>query len=354
MKALVLAGGSGTRLRPFTHSMPKQLMPVANQPVLLHCLRDIRAFGVTEVGMIAGNRADEIRAVVGDGHDLGLEITYIQQDEPLGLAHCVLIARDFLGDEDFAMYLGDNILLDAGVDAAEQFRLHRPDAMVIVTKVDDPSAYGIAEVDLDGRVTAVVEKPRAPRSDMALTGVYFFTPAIHDAVRRVTPSWRGELEITDAIQDLIEHDYTVTAHLHSGYWADTGSVDGLLDCSRVLLNSISTDQAGSVDSLSRVAGPVVIEPGAQVVRSRLEGPVTLGAGTVVRESYLGPHTAVSANCSLTQVSIAESIVLEGASLSDVSDISWSVIGRKATIRGQNPPARTRLIVGDHANIELAT
>lgn len=353
MKALVLAGGTGTRLRPFTHSLPKQLMPVANKPVLLHCLRDIHGLGVTQVGIIVGDRAEDIQAVVGDGADLGLDVTYIPQEAPLGLAHCVLIARKFLGDDDFVMYLGDNILLDGASDAVGEFRIRRPDALVVVSTVDDPREYGIAELDLDARVTSVVEKPRTPCSDLALTGVYFFTAEVHESVSRIKPSSRGELEITDVIQNLIDRDRVVVAHVNSGYWTDTGTIDGLLDCNGVLLDTITSDLPGSVDGDSCINGKVIVESGARIVRSRLDGPVVVGAGTVVRDSFLGPHTALARNCSLTSVSITESIVLEGASISNVRGISGSVIGRAASIRGRRSQPHSRLLVGDHACIELA-
>ncbi|WP_225102161.1 glucose-1-phosphate thymidylyltransferase [Streptomyces sp. CoH27] len=353
MKALILSGGTGTRLRPFTYSIPKQLVPVANKPVLLHCLENVRDMGVTDVGVIVGGQEEQIRAAVGDGSELGLEITYIPQALPLGLAHCVLIARDFLGDDDFVMYLGDNMLVGGTAEAAEAFRKERPDAGLLVTEVADPRQFGVAEIDADGRVVALAEKPRFPRSNLALIGVYFFTPAIHEAVARLKPSARGELEITDAVQHLVERGHHVTAERFTGYWKDTGNVDDMLDCNRVLLNGLRSggDRAG-VDRNSVILGEVVLGPGARIIGSRLEGPIVVGAGTVIRDSHIGPHTAVGRDCELSGTGIANSIVLDGASIRDVQDIHGSLIGRWADVQAGASRPRRRLLVGDHSRISL--
>ncbi|MER5665044.1 glucose-1-phosphate thymidylyltransferase [Streptomyces mirabilis] len=353
MKALILSGGTGTRLRPFTYSIPKQLVPVANKPVLLHCLENVRDMGVTQVGVIVGSQEDQIRAVVGDGSALGLDITYIPQHLPLGLAHCVLIARDFLGDDDFVMYLGDNMLVGGVTEAAKVFRTQRPDAGVLVTEVTDPRQFGVAELDSEGRVTAVVEKPLEPRSNLALIGVYFFTPAIHDAVARLRPSARGELEITEAIQGLVDRNHRVTAEQFTGYWKDTGNVDDLLDCNRVLLDTLHSDgDRGGVDTESLVLGEVVIEPGARIIGSRVEGPVVVGAGSTIRNSHIGPYTAVGRHCELSGAGISDSIILDGASIRDVLDIQGSLIGRWADVHVGDSHPRHRLLVGDHSQIAL--
>ncbi|WP_433170063.1 glucose-1-phosphate thymidylyltransferase [Actinoallomurus sp. CA-150999] len=349
MKALVLAGGTGSRLRPLTYSIPKQLVPVANKPVLVHGLETIREIGVTEIGMIVGGQGDQIRAALGDGSDLGVKITYIRQDAPLGLAHCVGIARDFLGDDDFVMYLGDNVLDGGIVDAAEEFTTLRPDAAVLVIKVDDPTQYGVAELDTEGRVTALVEKPQNPRSDLALMGVYFFTPAIHESVRRIKPSRRGELEITDAIQDLLDRGLTVTAQQYPGYWKDTGNAEDLLDCNRMLLSATRADVAGDVDEHSIIEGGVVVLPGARIIKSYIEGPAIIGAGTVVSDCHLGPYVSVGGDCALSSTGIADSIVLDGAVIDSVKGIRGSVIGRWAHVRTGDH----RLFVGDHARVEVA-
>ncbi|MEV4636649.1 glucose-1-phosphate thymidylyltransferase [Actinoplanes sp. NPDC049548] len=353
MKALVLAGGNGTRLRPFTYSLPKQLVPVANKPILVHCLENIRDIGVSEVGIIVGDQAAQIRAVVGDGSRYGIKVTYIPQAAPLGLAHCVGIARDFLGDDDFVMYLGDNMLVGGMAEAAADFVARRPAAKILVTQVTDPTQYGVAEVDADGVVTALVEKPAQPRSNLAVIGVYFFTPAIHAAVARIKPSRRGELEITDAISDLAAHGGTVTAEEYRGYWKDTGTVADLLDCNRLLLDGVQGLHAGYVDTASTVTGEVIIEPGARVVRSTLTGPIVVAADSVIEDSCLGPHTAVGRNCRVTNAGVQDSILLEGAHVSGVTGINGSLIGRWATVGSAGPAPLHRLLVGDHTQLEVA-
>lgn len=261
MKALVLSGGSGTRLRPFSYSMPKQLIPIANTPVLEHVLKNIRDLGVTEIGVIVGNRASEISAVLGDGSRFGVRLTYIPQAAPHGLAHTVAIARDFLGDEDFVMYLGDNMLPEGIVGIAEEFTARRPAAQVVVCKVQDPRSFGVAELGPSGEVLRLVEKPAHPRSDLALIGVYFFTPAIHRAVASIEPSARGELEITDAIQWLVTSGAEVRASRYDGYWKDTGNVEDVLACNRHMLAELRPSVEGEVDATSVLTGAVVIERG---------------------------------------------------------------------------------------------
>ncbi|GAA2427482.1 glucose-1-phosphate thymidylyltransferase [Streptomyces macrosporus] len=350
MKALVLSGGSGTRLRPFSYSMPKQLIPIANKPVLEHVLENVRDLGVTEVGMIVGGWAQQIEAVIGDGSRLGVRVTYIPQEQPLGLAHCVQLARPFLGDDDFVMYLGDNMLPDGVAGIAEEFATHRPDAHVVVHKVPDPRAFGVVELDSEGRVTRLVEKPREPRSDLALIGVYFFTAAVHRAVRAIRPSARGELEITDALQWMLTHGGAIRASEYDGYWKDTGRAEDVLECNRRLLEQLRPGLVGEVDRRTEIDGRVVVEEGARVVRSRIEGPTIIGAGSVVEDSHVGPGTSVGRGCVLRDTRIAESIVLDGASITSVPDLYGSLIGRNAVVGAS---ARHRLVVGDHTRIEVA-
>ncbi|MEU3908921.1 glucose-1-phosphate thymidylyltransferase [Streptomyces goshikiensis] len=354
MKALVLSGGSGTRLRPFSYSMPKQLMPIANRPVLEHVLENIRALGITDVAVIVGDGAPQVAAVLGDGSRLGLSVSYIRQDRPLGLAHCVQLAKDHLGDDDFVMYLGDNMLPQGVADMAEEFRARRPAAQVVVHRVADPRAFGVAEVAADGRVTRLVEKPRQPRSDLALIGVYFFTPAIHEAIGNITPSARGELEITDAIQWLVSHGADVRAREYTGYWKDTGRVEDVLDCNRELLDSVERSVRGQADADSLLIGPVVLEPGARVVRSRIVGPAIVGAGSLVRDSVIGPHTSVGRDCRIENTRLDLSIVLDGASVSGVPALRGSLIGRSAAVTlGDAGGMHHRLVVGDHTQVEVA-
>ncbi|GGZ81839.1 glucose-1-phosphate thymidylyltransferase [Streptomyces echinoruber] len=354
MKALVLSGGKGTRLRPFSYSMPKQLIPIANKPVLEHILDNLRAVGVEETGIIVGDWGPEIRALLGDGSRYGMRITYIPQAEPRGLAHCVALARDFLGDDDFVMYLGDNMLPQGIAQIAGEFRERRPAAQVVVHKVPDPRAFGVAEVDAHGRVTHLVEKPLRPVSDLALIGVYFFTPAIHDAVAAIRPSARGELEITDAVALLVARGEEVRASEYDGYWRDTGRVEDVLECNRELLDTLAPRVAGEVDAASELVGQVVVETGARVVRSRIHGPAVVGAGTVVEDSWIGPHTAIGRDCVLSDARLDYSIALDGATVRHVHGIHGSLIGRAAVVRCDvTGPGRHRLVVGDHTTVEVA-
>ncbi|MFI5807658.1 glucose-1-phosphate thymidylyltransferase [Streptomyces sp. NPDC051561] len=353
MKALVLAGGLGSRLRPFSHSMPKQLIPIANKPVLAHVMENLRDLGVTEIGVIVGDRGGEIARALGDGSSMGVRLTYIQQDSPRGLAHCTSIARDFLGDDDFVMYLGDNMLSSGLHTIADDFRAFRPAAQVVVHKVADPRAFGVAEVDENGRVSRLVEKPQHPRSDLAVIGVYFFTAAIHDAVATIGPSARGELEITDAIQALVDSGADVRARVHSGFWKDTGKVEDVLDCNREFLDALAPAVEGEVDGASELIGAVRVEAGARVVRSRIEGPAIIGAGTLVEDSRIGPHTSIGRDCVLRAAGVDYSILLDGASVQRVGGVSGSVIGRDATVSSAVFAHCNRLVVGDHASVEVA-
>ncbi|HEY1792780.1 MAG TPA: glucose-1-phosphate thymidylyltransferase, partial [Opitutaceae bacterium] len=263
MKALVLSGGSGTRLRPITHTSAKQLVPVANKPVLFYGLEAIAEAGVTDVGIIVGDTAPAIEAAVGDGSKFGIKVTYIKQDAPLGLAHAVLIAKEFLGDDDFVMYLGDNFIVGGITGIVEEFAAHRPEAQIMLTRVSDPRSFGVAELDeTTGRVKNLVEKPKQPKSDLALVGVYLFTPAIHEAVASLKPSWRGELEITEAIQWLLDHGRTVSSTTITGYWKDTGNVADMLEVNRLVLEGLEPRIDGIVDDACEILGRVVVEAGA--------------------------------------------------------------------------------------------
>ena len=354
MKALVLAGGAGTRLRPITHTSAKQLVPVANKPILFYGLESIRDAGITDVGIIVGDTATEIRDAVGDGSDFGIKATYIQQEAPLGLAHCVLIARDFLGDEDFIVYLGDNFLIGGITEFVEEFQTAPTDAKILLTKVDNPQQFGIAVLNDSGNVVRLVEKPTEPPSNLALVGVYLFGPAIHQAVREITPSWRDELEITDAIQWLIEHGKTVRSHQVSGYWKDTGRLEDMLECNRKVLEGIETDIRGSVDGDSRVVGRVVLEEGAALQRSTVRGPAIIGRDTTVVDSYIGPFTSIYHSCTVLETEIEHSIVLEQSSICGVSRIEDSLIGKQVEVSlSDQQPRAHRLMLGDNSRVALS-
>ncbi|MFE9723484.1 glucose-1-phosphate thymidylyltransferase [Streptomyces sp. NPDC005794] len=356
MKALVLSGGAGTRLRPITHTSAKQLVPVANKPVLFYGLEAIADAGITEVGIVVGDTVDEIREAVGDGSEFGIKVTYIPQDEPLGLAHAVLIAREFLGDDDFVMYLGDNFIVGGISGLVEEFRSDRPDAQILLTRVPNPTSFGVAELDAEGRVVALEEKPKVPKSDLALVGVYLFTPAIHEAVRSIEPSWRGELEITHAIQWLIDQQRNVRSTTISGYWKDTGNVTDMLEVNRSVLETVEPyAEEAEVDDGSEIIGRVRIEKGAKVSGSRIVGPVIIGSDSVISDSYVGPFTSVSEGCNIADSEIEYSIVLKGASIVGVRRVEASLIGRnvEVTPAPRNPSAH-RLVLGDHSKVQISS
>ncbi|RBQ20790.1 glucose-1-phosphate thymidylyltransferase [Spongiactinospora rosea] len=349
MKALVLAGGRGTRLRPFTHTVPKQLVPVANKPVLFYGLEAIKAAGITDVGIIVGDHGPAIQSAVGDGAAFGLNIAYIEQHAPLGLAHCVMIAQDFLGDADFLLYLGDNVIIDGVGPLLDAFWRSRPDAMVMTGKVGNPSEYGVAEVGPGGVVTGLAEKPATPRSDLALVGAYVFTPVIHQAVRSIKPSWRNEREITDAIDWLLRSGWRVESHLHGGYWKDTGKAEDLLECNRAVLDTAERSIKGQVDDTCVIHGPVIIEEGAQVSGSRITGPAVIGVAAVVRDSQVGPYTSIGADCDIAGAAIENSVVCAGSTVR--GSLRNSLIGREAKVSGDiGRPAS--LVLGDHSQALL--
>ncbi|MGI5467021.1 glucose-1-phosphate thymidylyltransferase [Streptomyces sp. CA-132043] len=355
MKALVLAGGTGSRLRPITHTSAKQLVPVANKPVLFYGIESLVAADITDIGIVTGDTSAEIEAAVGDGSAFGARVTYLAQERPLGLAHAVHIARDWLGDEDFVMYLGDNFVVGGIKELVDTFRAERPDAGILLTKVADPSAFGVAELDAGGRVVNLEEKPAAPRSDLALVGVYLFSPAVHEAVAAIGPSARGELEITDAIQWLVEHGRHVQPTVISGYWKDTGNVTDMLEVNRSVLEQVEPARLGAVDDASELIGRVRIEPGASVVRSRIVGPAVIGPDTTVIDSYVGPSTSVDGDCVITSSELEFSIVLGGSRIEHAGRIEGSLIGRGVHVTGaQRAPRAHRLVLGDHSRVQITT
>jgi glucose-1-phosphate thymidylyltransferase len=355
MKALVLAGGAGTRLRPLTHTSAKQLVPVANKPVLFYGLEALADAGVRECGMVVGDTEAEIRAAVGDGSEFNLDVTYLRQEAPLGLAHAVLIANDYLADDDFVMYLGDNFIVGGIRDIVDEFHSHQPDAQILLTKVSNPSEFGVAELNADGGVARLVEKPQQPKSDLALVGVYLFSSVVHEAVRAIKPSARGELEITDAIQWLVDKGLNIRSHIITGYWKDTGNVTDMLEVNRSVLERIDARISGSVDANSEIIGRVVVEHGADVRGSRLVGPLVIGADTVVADSYVGPFTSIGARCAVHSSEIAYSIVLEGSTIEGLSRIDGSLIGRHVRLERATTVHRAhRFVLGDNSEVQISS
>ncbi len=359
LKGLILSGGKGTRLRPITHTSAKQLVPVANKPVLFYGIEAMAAAGVGEVGIIiAPETGEEIRQAAGDGSRFGVKIEYIVQDEPLGLAHAVLTAEPFLGDSPFVMYLGDNLLQGGISDLVAAFREHAPDALILLTPVSDPENYGVAELadaapGEVGRVVKLVEKPSEPATDLALVGVYMFTPSIHDAARAIEPSARGELEITDAIQHLVDGGRRVEPHIVRGWWKDTGRLDDMLEANRLILDNLTESIQGELID-SQVDGRVVIEPGARLERTSVRGPAIVGAGAHLRDCYVGPYTAIGENCRIFNAEVEHSILLAGSSVCDLDGrMESSLLGRNVTVRrGDRQPRAYRFMVGDNSDISI--
>jgi glucose-1-phosphate thymidylyltransferase len=351
LKGLILSGGKGTRLRPITHTSAKQLVPVANKPVLFYGIEAMAAAGIEQVGIIiAPETGNEIRAAAGDGSQFGITLTYIEQDAPLGLAHAVLTAEQFLGDSPFVMYLGDNLLQGGIADLVTAFRDGQPDALILLTPVTDPENYGVAELS-DGSVVRLVEKPPEPQTNLALVGVYMFTPVIHDAARAIEPSGRGELEITDAIQHLVDTGRRVDPHVVKGWWKDTGQLEDMLAANRLVLDTISSSVDGDLVD-SQVDGRVVVQAGARLERTTVRGPAIIGAGAQLTDCYVGPYTAVGENCVIANAEVEHSILLSGAEIRDLEGrVESSLLGRNVKIgRDKHQPRAYRFMVGDNSEI----
>jgi glucose-1-phosphate thymidylyltransferase len=353
LKGLILSGGKGTRLRPITHTSAKQLVPVANKPVLFYGIEAMAKAGIEDVGIIiAPETGDEIRSAAGDGSRFGVKLTYIVQDAPLGLAHAVLTAEPFLGETPFVMYLGDNLLQGGIEDLVTAFRSHQPEALILLTPVPDPEQYGVAELR-DGAVVRLIEKPQEPQTDLALVGVYMFTPAVHAAARAIRPSGRGELEITDAIQHLVDEGHRVEPHVVKGWWKDTGRREDMLAANRLVLDTIDGRIEGELVD-SQVDGRVVIESGARLERSAVRGPAVIGSGAVLTDCYVGPYTAIGEGCSIQNAEVEHSILLAGASVRDLAGrMESSLLGRNVKIgRDHRQPRAFRFLVGDNSEIGI--
>jgi len=360
LKGLILSGGKGTRLRPITHTSAKQLVPVANKPVLFYGIEAMAGAGIEQVGIvIAPETGAEIEAAAGDGSRFGVRIEYIVQDEPLGLAHAVLTAEPFLGESSFVMYLGDNLLQGGIADLVAAFREHGPDALILLTPVPDPEHYGVAELAEPaalgevGKVVRLVEKPSEPATDLALVGVYMFTAAVHDAARAIAPSARGELEITDAIQHLVDAGMRVEPHIVRGWWKDTGRLEDMLEANRLILDNL----VGHVDGElldSQVDGRVIVEAGALLERTTVRGPAIVGAGARLRDCYVGPYTAVGEGCEISGAEVEHSILLAGSSVCDLDGrMESSLLGRNVTVRrADGQPRAYRFMVGDNSDISI--
>jgi glucose-1-phosphate thymidylyltransferase len=351
MRALILAGGEGSRLRPITHTNAKQLIPIAGAPILFHALEAIRDAGITDVGIVIGQTGDEIRTAVGDGSAWGLSVSYIQQDAPLGLAHAVMTARDFVAGQPFLMYLVDNVLLEGLKRFVEEFERTRPDAQIFLARVPEPERFGVAVLDGD-RVVRLVEKPTSFVSDLALVGVYLFDDSILEAADTLEPSSRGEYEITEAIQWLIDHGKIVRAEMVSAWWKDTGRPADLLEANRVMLSIVRPGVEGDVDDRSTLEGSIRLAVGAKVIRSELRGPVAIGPGAVIEDSVVGPNVSVERDVRIMRSSVEDSIVMEGCQIVDVHGLATSILGRNVEVLHSGAGGVHRLVVGDQSRVEL--
>jgi glucose-1-phosphate thymidylyltransferase len=357
MKALILSGGKGTRLRPLTYTGAKQLVPVANKPILWYGIESLVRAGITDIGIvISPETGEDVKLQTGDGERFGANITYIPQDHPLGLAHAVKISRDFLAGTPFVMYLGDNLIEHELNDLLDEFKTQQMDSLIMLRPVPNPTAFGVAEVDAQGRVIRLVEKPANPPSNLALVGIYFFANTIHAAIDRIAPSPRGELEITDAIQNLIDHQARVEARQIQGWWLDTGKKDDLLEANQIILDSRLTSQIlGTIDTLSQISGRVQVGEGSQLVNCVVRGPVTIGDNCHLENCFIGPYSSIADGVHLIDVELEHSVILQGARVEGIQHrIVDSVIGRRAQLKpAPRRPTALRFMIGDDSQIELS-
>jgi glucose-1-phosphate thymidylyltransferase len=355
MKALVLSGGKGTRLRPLTHTMPKQLVPVANEPILGYVFRHIQDAGIKEVGVVVSPETQkDVRQFLGKGSRWRVRTTFIPQKEPLGLAHAVKVARPFLGNSPFVMYLGDNLLAQGIRDFTETFQGAGLDALIFLKEVDNPRAFGVAVLNKKGEVTKLVEKPKKPPSNLALVGVYFFSPQIHGAIDRIQPSARGELEITDAIQELMATGGSVKGQILKEWWLDTGKKDDFLAANTVVLDDYTKrDIQGKLDSKSKVSGRVQIHKTAKIVNSNLRGPVVIGKKCEIVNTFVGPYTTIGHGTRVLNSAIEHSVILEKCHIENIARLEDSLVGREAkVVRGKNQSHALRLLIGDNNVVEV--
>lgn len=353
IKALILSGGKGTRLRPITYTSAKQLVPVANKPILYYGLEAVRDAGILDVGIVVGDTADEVKQAVGDGSRFGIRVSYVQQEAPLGLAHAVKVSKDFLGDDSFVMYLGDNLLKNGISSLVSEFAAGKCDAQILLARVKNPSEFGVAEIE-GGRVVGLEEKPKQPKSDYALVGVYMFTRTIFEAVEHIRPSFRNELEITDAIQYLIDAGLVVHSHVVDGWWKDTGKLEDMLDANRMILTELEHKLESEPDASSEIHGSVRIGKNVKIERSIFRGPCIIGDGAAVTDSYIGPFTSIGPCTTVARSEVENSIILQDCVIRDVgSRIGNSLIGRNVTVvKKDRPPRAYEFMVGDNSNIVI--
>ena len=355
MKGLILAGGSGRRLRPITHTTAKQLVPIANKPILHYVIEDLIGVGITDLGIVVGDTSEEIEKSVGNGSQWGAEITYIKQDKPEGLAHAVLIAEQFLDQEKFVMYLGDNMFEDSLHEVVTGFEESSTNARLLLSKVDIPQAFGVAEIGEQGKIKKLTEKPENPKSDLALVGVYLFDPTIHRAVRAIEPSDRGELEITDAIQWMIDNEKAIEHRTLKGWWIDTGKKDPLLLCNELVLDEIKTQFSSQIDRTVTLNGEIAIGENVEIIDSNIQGPVIIGSGVRIERSNIGPYVSVGDGCKIDNSTVERSVLMERSFVSGVMKLTKSVLGREVEINGEKSDQQkpTSIMLGDKTKMDLS-
>jgi glucose-1-phosphate thymidylyltransferase len=357
MKGVILSGGTGSRLRPITHTGPKQLIPVANKPVIEYAVEDLKRAEITDIGVVLGNKGrNDIQKLLGDGSEYGVDITYIIQGNPLGLAHAAGCARDFVGEDDFVMYLGDNILKSGVSDLVKSFKANDYGAGIALQKVDTPRQFGIANIDEQGNITELVEKPDNPPTNLAVIGMYVFSPAIFDAIERLKPSWRGELEITDAIQSLLEEGYSIDSHIVTGWWKDTGKPEDILEANRLVLKDLSLITEGVVEDGAEIRGGVELPESSIIEDSAVvHGPVSIAENTVIKgDTYVGPYTSIGQNSMLENIHIENSVIVGDSDITASGRIVDSLLGRNTNIEsaGDLLPEGRRLVVGENSQLKL--
>ena len=354
MKGLILSGGTGSRLYPLTYTSAKQLIPVANKPILFRVIETIRDAGIDDIGIVVGNTAEQIKEAVGRGNRWDVRITYIPQEKPLGLAHAVKVAQPFLGDERFVMFLGDNVIQGGISNLIREFAQSDWNSQIVLTRIEHPEQYGVAELGEDGRILRLVEKPKSPPSDLALVGIYMFDATVFQAVEAIKPSWRGELEITDAIQWLVDNGRTVHPYIHEGWWIDTGAPGDMLSANDLVLEENTYNNEGYVDRDSKVDHRVTIQRGAEVINSTVRGPAIIGEYTRIINSYIGPFTSIDHHVTIENSEIEHSMVLENSRICNIETrIQDSLIGRNVVVaRSPIKPKALKLTVGDHSQIGI--
>ncbi len=353
MKALITAGGHGTRLRPITHTQNKHLIPIANKLMLDYALDYVREAGITEVGIIINAGDKSIEEAFGKGVDRGLNITYITQGAPLGLAHVVKISKEFIGEEPFVFYLGDNILVGGIKRFIDDFNRNGSNCHLVLSRVPDPNRFGVAQVEGE-RIVSIEEKPEVPKSDLAVTGIYIYDSHIFEAVNNIAPSKRGELEISDAHQYLLDKGYIVSFSEITGWWKDTGKPSDLLEANRLVLDNLVDRRLGDVDNQSSVSGRVNLGRDVKIIRSNIRGPVIIGDNTVIENAYIGPYTAIGRNCRIVSSEVEFSIIMDYCKIENITRrIEASLLGNDVRIlRARKKPSTHRFMLGDQSRVEI--